>query len=85
MGTRLYFSMAYHLQTDVQLERTIRILEDMLRLCVLEFKGNWIQFLPLIEFTYNNSFQVTISMTPYEVLYGHKCISPLYWDEVGKR
>jgi hypothetical protein len=57
----------------------------MLRLCVLEFKGNWIQFLPLIEFTCNNSFQATISMTPYEVLYGYKCISPLYWDEVSER
>ena len=57
----------------------------MLRLCVLDFKGNWINFLPLVEFAYNNSFQVTIRMEPYEALYGRKCRSPLYWDEVGER
>jgi len=85
MGTKLNFSSAYHPQTDGQSERTIQILEDMLRLCVLDFKGNWIQFLPLIEFAYNNSFQATIGMVPYEALYGRKCRSPLYWDEVGER
>jgi hypothetical protein len=57
----------------------------MLRLCVLDFKGNWIQFLPLVEFAYNNSFQATIGMEPYEALYGRKCRSPLYWDEVSER
>ena len=57
----------------------------MLRLCVLDFKGNWINFLPLVEFAYNNSFQATIGMAPYEALYRHKCRSPLYWDEVGER
>jgi hypothetical protein len=85
MGTRLNFSTAYHPQTDGQSERTIRILEDMLRLCVLNFKGNWINFLPLVEFAYNNSFQSTIGMAPYEALYGRKCRSPLYWDEVGEK
>jgi hypothetical protein len=85
MGTRLNFSTAYHPQTDGQSERTIRILEDMLRLCVLDFKGNWINFLPLVEFAYNNSFQSTIGMAPYEALYGRKCRSPLYWDEVGEK
>jgi hypothetical protein len=57
----------------------------MLRLCVLDFIGNWIQFLPLVEFAYNNSFQATIGMAPYEALYGCKCRSPLYWDEVDER
>jgi transposase InsO family protein len=85
MGTKLNFSTAYHPQTDGQSERTIQILEDMLRLCVLDFKGNWIRFLPLVEFAYNNSFQATIGMAPYEVLYGRKCRSPLYWDEVGEK
>jgi hypothetical protein len=85
MGTKLNFSMAYHLQTDGQSERTIRILEDMLRLCVLDFKGNSIQFLLLAKFAYNNSFQATIRMTPYEALSGRKCRSPLYWDEDGER
>jgi hypothetical protein len=85
MGTKLNFSTSYHPQTNDQSERTIRILEDMLRLCVLDFKGNLIQFLPLVEFAYNNSFQATIGMAPYEALYGRKCRSPLYWDEVGER
>jgi hypothetical protein len=85
MGTRLNFSTAYHPQTDGQSERTIQILKDMLRLCVLDFKGNWINFLPLVEFAYNNNFQATIGMAPYEALYGRKCRSPLYWDEVGEK
>jgi hypothetical protein len=76
MGMKLNFSTAYHSQTNGRSERTIQILEDMLRLCVLDFKGNWIRFLPLVEFTYNNSFQATIGMAPYEALYGRKCRSP---------
>jgi len=52
---------------------------------VLDFKGKWIKYLHLVEFAYNNSFQSTIAMAPYEALYGRKCRSPLYWDEVGKR
>jgi predicted YcjX-like family ATPase len=57
----------------------------MLRLCVVDFKGNWIQFLPLVELAYNNSFQATIGMAPYEAIYGRKCRSPLFFDEVGER
>jgi hypothetical protein len=85
LGSRLNFSMTFHPQTDGQSERTIQTLEDMLRECVLDFKGSWIQYIPLIEFAYNNSFQASIDMAPYEALYGWKCRSPLYWDEVGER
>jgi hypothetical protein len=85
MGTKLNFSTAYHPQTDGQSERTIQTLEDMLRLCVLDFKGSWIRYFPLVEFAYNNSFQATIGMAPYKALYGRKCRSPLYWDEAGER
>ena len=70
---------------DGQSKWTIQILEDMLRACVMDFKGSWAQYLPLAEFAYNNSFQVSIGMAPYEALYGQKCRSPLYWDEVGER
>jgi hypothetical protein len=56
MGTKLNFSTAYHLQTDGQFERTIQTFDDMLRLCMLDFKGSWIQYLPLVQFAYNNSF-----------------------------
>jgi hypothetical protein len=85
MGNKLNFSIAYHLQTDGQFERIIQILEDVLRLCILDFKGNWIRFLPLVEFAYNNSFQAIIGMTPYETLYGCKCRSSMYQDGVGWR
>jgi ribosomal protein L21E len=85
MGTKLNFSTAYHPQTDGQSERTIQTLENMLRLCVLDFKGNWIRYLPLVEFAYNNSFQATIGMAPFKALYGQKCRSSLYWDDVGER
>ncbi|XP_035540235.1 uncharacterized protein LOC118344217 [Juglans regia] len=84
LGTKLKFSSAYHPQTDGQSERTIQTLEDMLRACVLDFKGSWENHLSLIEFAYNNSFQATIQMAPYEALYGRKCRSPLFWDEVGE-
>jgi hypothetical protein len=57
----------------------------MLRLCVLDFKGKWIKFLPLVKFTYTNSFQATIGLAQYEALYGRKCRSLLYWDEVGEK
>ena len=84
MGSRLKFSTAFHPQTDGQSERTIQILEDMLRASVLDFQGSWSRYLPLIEFAYNNSYQATIGMAPYEALYGRKCRSPVHWDEVGE-
>lgn len=85
LGTKLNMSTAYHPQTDGQSERTIQTIEDMLRVCALDFKGNWDDHLPLVEFSYNNSYHASIGMPPYEALYGRKCRSPLYWDEVGER
>jgi hypothetical protein len=85
MGTKLRFSTAYHPQTDGKSERTIQTLEDMLQACVLDFSGSWARYLPLVEFSYNNSFQASIGMAPYESLYGRKCRSLLYWDELGER
>jgi len=84
LGTKLHFSTAFHPQTDGQSERTIQILEDMLRCCVLEFCGSWERYLPLIEFAYNNSFQSSIKMAPYEALYGRKCRTPLFWTELSE-
>ncbi|KAL4183259.1 hypothetical protein AMTRI_Chr11g154280 [Amborella trichopoda] len=84
MGKRLTFSTAFHPQTDGQSKRTIQILEDMLRACVIDFTGSWDDYLPLIEFSYNNSFQASIQMAPYEALYGRKCRLPICWDEVGE-
>ncbi|XP_057790989.1 uncharacterized protein LOC131008107 [Salvia miltiorrhiza] len=85
LGTKLNFSTAYHPQTDGQSERTIQTLEDMIRTVILDRGAQWEQILPLVEFAYNNSYQATINMAPYEALYGKKCRSPLYWDEVGER
>ncbi|KAA3453463.1 DNA/RNA polymerases superfamily protein [Gossypium australe] len=84
LGTKLHFSTASHPQTDGQSERIIQILENMLRCCILEFNGMWEQYLPLIEFAYNNSFQSSIKMAPYEALYGRKCRTPLYWTELSE-
>jgi len=85
LGTSLKFSTSYHPQTDGQSERTIQILEDMLRACMIEFKGSWEDYIHLVEFSYNNSYQASIKMAPFEALYGRKCRSPICWDEVGER
>ncbi|KAJ9544937.1 hypothetical protein OSB04_024644 [Centaurea solstitialis] len=70
LGTSVDLSTAYHPQTDGQTERTIQTLEDMLRACVLEFGGSWDDHLPLVEFSYNNSYHTSIQCAPYEALYG---------------
>ncbi|XP_027171567.1 uncharacterized protein LOC113771150 [Coffea eugenioides] len=84
LGTKLKFSTAYHPQTDGQSERTIQTLEDLLRSCILDFGGKWSQYMTLVEFAYNNSYQASIQMAPYEALYGRRCRSPIHWDEVGE-
>ncbi|KAJ0705064.1 putative nucleotidyltransferase, Ribonuclease H [Helianthus annuus] len=84
MGTRLNLSTAYHPQTDGQSERTIQTLEDMLRACVIDFGGNWDSHLPLIEFSYNNSYHSSIETAPFEALYGRKCRTPVCWAEIGE-
>lgn len=78
-------STAFHPETDGQTERTIRTLEDLLRMCVLDWSGTWEQYLPLVEFSYNNSYHASIGMSPYEALYGRPCRTPLCWAEVGER
>jgi hypothetical protein len=84
MDTKLNFSSAYHLQTDGQIERTNQILEDMLRACGLKYGKSWDKSLPYAEFSYNNSYQVSIKMAPYEVLYGCQCRTPLFWSQTGE-
>ncbi|CAA0821964.1 Unknown protein, partial [Striga hermonthica] len=71
--------------TDGQSERTIQTLEDMLRALVVDRGAKWESLLPYAEFAYNNSSHSSIQMAPYEALYGRKCRSPLYWDDVGER
>jgi hypothetical protein len=85
LNTQLRFSYAYHPQTDGQTERVNRILEDMLRACALQYGRSWDKSLPYAEFSYNNSSQECLSMAPFEVLYGRRCQTPLFWSEAGEQ
>ncbi|GJR51942.1 putative reverse transcriptase domain-containing protein [Tanacetum coccineum] len=73
LGTDVNLSTAYHPETDGQSERTIKTLEDMLRACVINFGISWDRHLPLVEFSYNNSYHASIKEAPFEALYGRKC------------
>ncbi|GJU04449.1 putative reverse transcriptase domain-containing protein [Tanacetum coccineum] len=75
-------STAYHPETDGQSERTIQTLEDMLWACVIDVGKSWDRHLPLVEFSYNNSYHASINAAPFEALYGRKCRSPICWSEV---
>ncbi|GKD47897.1 putative reverse transcriptase domain-containing protein [Tanacetum coccineum] len=82
LGTNLDMSTVYHPQTDGQSERTIQTLEDMLRACLIDFGNGWVRHLPLVEFSYNNSYHASIKVAPFEALYGRKCRLPVCWAEV---
>jgi hypothetical protein len=84
MDTSLNFSSVYHPQTDGQTERVNQILEDMLRACALKDKKSWDKCLPYAKFSYNNSYQKSMKISPFEVLYGCKCQTPLFWNEPGE-
>jgi transposase InsO family protein len=85
MGTHLSFSTAFHPRTQGQVERVNQVLEDMLRACVISFGKKWEESLPYAEFSYNNSYQASLKMAPFEILYGRKCQTPLNWSETGER
>ena len=84
LGTKVKLSLVFHPQTDGQTKLTIKILEDILRACIIDFKGNRDRHLPLVEFSYNNSFHSSIYMAYIEALYGRICRSPIGWFEVGE-
>jgi hypothetical protein len=81
LGTHLNFSSAYHPQTDGQTERTNQILEDMLRACALQDQSGWDKRLPYAEFSYNNIYQASLKMSPFQALYARSCRTPLQWDQ----
>ncbi|GJZ61075.1 putative reverse transcriptase domain-containing protein [Tanacetum coccineum] len=85
LGTQLDMSTAYHPETDGQSERTIQTLEDMLRSCGIDFGKGWDKHLPLVEFSYNNSYHASIKAAPFEALYGRKCRSPCLLGRSGDR
>jgi transposase InsO family protein len=70
LGTKLIRSSAYHPQTDGQTERVNQILEDMLRACIIHYGTSWDKCLALAEFSYNNRYQSSLQMVPFEALYG---------------
>nr|GEU87568.1 putative reverse transcriptase domain-containing protein [Tanacetum cinerariifolium] len=83
LGTQFDMSIAYHLETDGQSERTIQTLEDMLQARVIDFGKGWEKHLPFVEFSYNKSYHASSKTAPFEALYGRKCRSPVCWAEVG--
>jgi transposase InsO family protein len=80
LDTQLCFSSAYHPQTDGQTERVNQILEDMLRACALQYGRSWDKSLSYVKFSYNNSYQESLKMAPYEMLYGRRCQTPLFLE-----
>jgi hypothetical protein len=84
LGTRLEFSTSFHPQTDGQTERVNQVLEDMLRACALDYGSIWDDNLTYAEISYNNSYQASIEMAPFEALYGKRCSTPLLWSGVGE-
>lgn len=82
LGTQLVFSTAYHPQTGGQTERVNQILEDMLRACVPTYGNSWEDSLPYVESSYNNSYQASLQMSPFEALHGRRCRTPLNWSEI---
>jgi hypothetical protein len=85
LDTQLCFCSAYHPQTDGQTERVNQILEDMLRACALHYGRSWDKSLPYAEFSYNNSYQESLKMASFEILYGRRCRTPLFRNEMGER
>jgi transposase InsO family protein len=85
LDTQLCFSSAYHPQTDGQTERVNQILEEMLRACALQYGRSWDKSLPYAEFSYNNNYQQSLKMAPFEMLYGRWCRTLLFWSEARER
>ncbi|GKD26530.1 putative reverse transcriptase domain-containing protein [Tanacetum coccineum] len=84
LGTSLAMSTAYHPETNGQSKRTIQTLEDMLCAYVIDFGKGWVNQLPLVEFSYNNSYHASIKAAPFAALYDQNCRSPVCWAEVGE-
>jgi hypothetical protein len=84
-GTKLLFTTSYHPQTNGKTDRVNRVLEDMLRMHVMHHPKKWEEYLPLVEFSYNNGYQECMKMSPFEALYGRKFNIPISWNNLGDR
>jgi transposase InsO family protein len=85
LDTQLCFISAYHPRTNGKTERLNQILEDMLRACAFQYRRSWDKSLPYAEFSYNNSYQESLKMASFEMLYGHRCQTLLFWSETRER
>jgi hypothetical protein len=85
LDTQLRFSSAYHPRTDAPIERVNQIREDKLRACALQYGRSWDKSLSYAEFSNNDSYQESLKMAPFEILYGRRCQTPLFWNETGER
>jgi hypothetical protein len=79
-GTNLNFSTSYHPKSNGQTKRVNQVIEDMLRMYVMDKPSKWEDYLHLVEFSYNNGYQTSLKMNPFETLYGKKCNTPVSWD-----
>jgi hypothetical protein len=84
-GTNLNYSTTYHLESDGQTERVNEVIEDMLKIYVMDKPSKWEDYLHLVEFSYNNGYQTSLKMSPFEALYGRKCNTPVSWDNLVDR
>jgi hypothetical protein len=85
LNTNLNISTSYHPQMDGQTERTNQIIEHMLRMYVRTKPRKWEDYLHLVEFTYNNGYQTSAKLSPFEILYGIKCTTPISWDKLADK
>jgi hypothetical protein len=79
-GTNLNFSTSYHPESDGQIERVNQVIEDMLRMYVMDKPSKWEDYIHLVEFAYNNGYHTSLKMSPFEALYGRKCNTSVRWD-----
>jgi hypothetical protein len=84
LETKLLFSTTYHPQTNGQTKRVNQVLEDMLRMDVMHQPKKWEYYLPLVEFAYNNSYEASLKMSPFEVLCSRPCNTPVSWSNPVK-
>jgi transposase InsO family protein len=85
LNTNLNFSTSYHPQMDGQIERTNQIIEDMLCMYVRTKPNKWEDYLHLVEFAYNNGYQTSTKLSPFEILYNKRFTTPISWDNLAER
>jgi transposase InsO family protein len=79
-GTNMNFITTYHPRSYGKTERVKQVIEDMLRMYVMDKPSKWEDYLQLVEFAYNNGYQASLKMSPFEYFYGRKCNTPVSWD-----